>query len=94
MKKQKLIPLFGKVIISPDTAEEKTKSGIVLPDTAEKEKPHQGEVVAVAKAEKGKSVAVSVGDKVLYPEYGGDEIKINNEEFIIIEENKILAIIK
>ena len=77
-------------------SEEKTKSGIVLPDTA-KEKPQEGEVVAVGsgKTLDGRKVPldVNVGDKVLYKKYGPDEIKIDNVDYLILSEDDILAII-
>ena len=88
------MPLSGRAIIKPDSIEEKTKSGIVLPDTASKEKPHQGKVIAISENSKKDQSQVKIGDSVLYPEYGGDEIKINDEELIVIEIDKILAIIK
>lgn len=94
----KLKPLHDRVVIKPAKAEEITKSGIVIPDTADKEKPQEGEVIAVGegKRSEGKFVPmqVKVGDKVLYAKYGGDEIKIKNEEYLVVKEEDILAIIK
>ncbi|HEX67806.1 MAG TPA: co-chaperone GroES [bacterium] len=94
----KIEPLGDRVLVKPMEAEEKTKGGIVLPDTA-KEKPQQGEVVAVGKGktlENGetKPLAVKVGDKVLYGKYAGTEVTIDGEEYLIIREDDILAIIK
>lgn len=91
----KLQPLADRVVVKPSEKEEKTKSGIYLPDTV-KEKPQEGEVVAVGPGrlnEDGKRVAmdVKVGDKVLYAKYGGTEIKIDDEELIILRESDILA---
>jgi len=91
----KLQPLADRVVVKPSEKEEKTKSGIYLPDTV-KEKPQEGEVVAVGPGrlnEEGKRVAmdVKVGDKVLYAKYGGTEIKIDDEELIILRESDILA---
>ncbi len=91
----KLQPLADRVVVKPSEKEEKTKSGIYLPDTV-KEKPQEGEVVAVGPGrlnEEGKRVAmdVKVGDKVLYAKYGGTEIKIDEEELIILRESDILA---
>ncbi|MDX9872525.1 MAG: co-chaperone GroES [Clostridia bacterium] len=90
-------PLGDKVVVKPLAQEEKTKSGIVLPDTA-KEKPQQGEVVAVGSGkvlDNGQKVAleVKVGDKVIYSKYAGTEIKIDGEEVLILSERDIHAII-
>lgn len=94
----KLTPIGDRVLVKPEPAEEKTKSGIVLPDTA-KEKPQEGTVVAVGSGrilENGQKVPleVTVGDKVIYSKYGGTEVKISGEEFIILQERDILAIRK
>ena len=90
----KLTPLGDKVIVKPAPEEVKTKSGIVLPDSA-KEKPQEGTVVAVGsgKLEDGKKVPLelAVGDKVIYSKYGGTEIKVDGEELIILSERDILA---
>ena len=92
-------PLGDRVVIKPLEAEEKTKGGIVLPDTA-KEKPQEGKVVAVGKgkvSEEGKiqPLEVKVGDKVLYGKYSGTEINTKEgEELLILREEDILAIIK
>ena len=94
----KLKPLYGRVVVEPESAEETTKSGIVLPDTADKEKPQQGKVVAVAdyrlEGDKKKPMQLKVGNKVLYPKFGGDEIKIDDKEYMVLKEEDILAIIK
>ncbi|HOV68884.1 MAG TPA: co-chaperone GroES [Clostridia bacterium] len=90
-------PLFDRVVIKPITAEETTKSGIVLPGTA-KEKPQMAEVIAVGPGGKvdGKDITmqVKVGDKVLYSKYAGNEVKVDNDEVIIIRQNDILAIVE
>jgi len=91
----KLKPLADRLVVRPIEREEVTKGGIVLPDTA-KEKPQEGEVVAVGPgrlSEDGKRIAmeVKVGDRVIYAKYGGTEIKINDEELIILRESDILA---
>ena len=88
-------PLADRLVVRPIEKEEVTKSGIVLPDTA-KEKPQEGEVIAVGPgrlSEDGKRVAmdVKVGDVVIYAKYGGTEIKIDDEELIILRESDILA---
>ncbi|MCX7832217.1 MAG: co-chaperone GroES [Actinobacteria bacterium] len=93
----KLRPLEDRVVVKPIEAEEKTKSGIVLPDTA-KEKPQQGEVVAVGpgRYEDGQRIPmeVKVGDKVIYSKYGGTEVKIEGEEYIILSSRDILAVVE
>ncbi|MCM8781159.1 MAG: co-chaperone GroES [Candidatus Omnitrophica bacterium] len=95
----KIQPLGDYVVVRPLEAEEKTKGGIVLPDTA-KEKPQQGEVIAVGKGkllENGniQPPEVKVGDKILYGKYSGTEFNTKDgEEFLIIKEEDILAIIK
>jgi len=92
----KIKPLGDKVLLKQLESEEKTKSGIVLPDTA-KEKPQQGKVIAVGSGKiiEGKKVPleVKVGDVVLYKKYGPDEVKIDDEEYLILSEEDILAII-
>jgi len=94
----KIKPLADRILIKPLKAEEKTKGGIILPDTA-KEKPQEGKVVAVGKGktlESGKAepLEVKVGDKVLYGKYSGTEIKIDGEEHLIVKEEDILAIVE
>lgn len=93
----KIQPLGDRVLIKPLEAEEKTKGGIIVPDTA-KEKQQEGKVIAAGKGrtEDGKTVAleVKVGDKVLYGKYSGTEIKIDGEDMLIVKEEDILAIIK
>ena len=91
----KLQPLADRLVVKPTEKEEKTKSGIYLPDTA-KEKPQEGEVVAVGPGrttEDGKRIPMDlkVGDKVIYSKYGGSEIKIDDVEMIILRESDVLA---
>ncbi len=93
----KLKPLADRVVIKPAAAEEKTKGGIILPDTA-KEKPVIGEVVAVGPgkvADDGKKVSpeVKVGDKVLYGKYSGTEVTVEGEDYLIMRESDIFAIV-
>ena len=89
-------PLADRVIIKALPMEEKTKSGIYMPDTA-KEKPQEGEVIAVGpgKMEKGERVALDVktNDRVIYSKYAGTEVKYDGEEYLILKEADILAII-
>ncbi len=94
----KIKPLGDRILIKPLKAGEKTKGGIILPDTA-KEKPQEGKVIAVGKGktlESGKvePLEVKVGDKVLYGKYSGTEIKIESEEHLIVKEEDVLAIIE
>ena len=91
----KLQPLADRVVVKPTEREEKTKSGIYLPDTV-KERPQEGKVTAVGPgrlSEDGKRIAmdIKVGDTVLYTKYGGTEIKIDDEDLIILRESDILA---
>jgi chaperonin GroES len=90
-------PLADRVIVKALPTEEKTKSGIIMPDTA-KEKPQEGEVVAVGPGryeKKGNRIEmeVKVGDRVIYSKYAGTEIKSDGEEYLILKEMDILAII-
>jgi chaperonin GroES len=94
----KVTPLGDRVLVKPLEAQEKTKGGIILPDTA-KEKPQEGKVVAVGKgrvSDEGtlQPLEVKAGDKVLYGKYSGTEIKVDGEDHLIVREEDILAIIK
>ena len=91
----KLQPLGDRLVVKPMESEEKTKSGIYLPDTA-KEKPQEGKVIAVGPGkvtDDGKRIPVDVevGDIVIYAKYGGSEIKMEGEDYIILRESDILA---
>lgn len=92
MSKVNIKPLADRVIIEPATAEEKTSSGIIIPDTA-KEKPQKGSVVAVGKGKKDEPITVKVGDSVLYGKYAGTEITIDGNEYLIMRESDIFAIV-
>ena len=89
-----LEPLGDRVIVEPAEGEEKTPSGIVIPDTA-KEKPQEGKVLAIGpgRYEEGKLVPleVKVGDKVIYSKYGGTEVKVGGKDLLILSERDILA---
>ena len=92
-----LKPLGDRVIVKPKAPEEKTKGGIILPDTAQ-EKPMEGTIVAVGAgriADDGKKIAMELkaGDNILYGKYSGTEVKINDEEFLIMRESDVYAII-
>jgi len=98
-KHMQIKPLSDHVLIEPIKEEEKTKTGILLPDTAEKERPEQGRVVAVGpgkKDETGKiiSLEVKAGDRVLFTKYGPSEIKVEGKEYLIAKEEDILAILE
>ena len=95
----KINPLSDHILIEPLKREEKTKSGILLPDTAQAEKPEEGLVVAVGpgrKVSSGKIIPMSVkpGQKVLFTKYGPNEIKIDGKEYLIAREEDILAILE
>jgi len=92
-------PLSDHILIESIKGEEKTKGGILLPETAEKEKPEQGMVVAVGpgkKTDEGKIIPVDIraGQKVLFTKYGPNEIKVDGKEYLIAREEDILAIIE
>lgn len=94
----KLKPLGDRVIVEPMESEEKTKSGIVLPDTA-KEKPQEGKVIAVGEGKltddgKRLSMDVKVGDKIIFSKYGGTEINLDDKKYLILSSEDILAVIK
>lgn len=95
----KIKPLNGYVVIKPLAAEEVTKSGIVIPDTANKEKPQEGEVVAVADKNISPNgielpIEIKVGDKVLYGRYSGEDVKVEGVEYKIVEMTSVRAIVK
>ena len=93
----KIKPLGDRILIKSSEGKEKTKGGIVLPDTA-KEKPQEGEVIAVGEGKKdsdGKTIALTLkaGDKVLYGKYSGTEITVDDNEYLIMREEDIFAIL-
>lgn len=95
----KLKPLFNNVIVKTLKNEETTKSGIVLPDTIDKEKPEKGEVFACGTGkvlDNGQTLkmSVKVGDKVMFKKYSPDEIKIEGEDYLVLSESDIIAIIE
>ena len=94
----KLKPLGDRIVVKVLTQEEKTRGGIVIPDTA-KEKPQEGEVLAIGSGrvlENGQKLPLEVkkGDKVLFSKYGGTEVKIEGEELLILSERDVLAILE
>lgn len=92
MEKLSVQPLHDRVIVKPATAEQKTAGGIIIPDTA-KEKPQKGQVVAVGKGKKDEPMLVKVGDQVLYGKYSGTELQFEGQDYLIMRESDILAII-
>jgi chaperonin GroES len=94
----KLLPLADRVVVKSAVAEEKTKGGLIVPDTA-KEKPQKGEIIAVGPgkiSDDGKKIPmeVKVGDTILYGKYSGTEVTIDGEELLIMRESDIFAILK
>jgi len=94
-----IIPLGDRVVLKQISAEETTKAGIVLPATVEKEKPEQGEVVAVGKGRmlkdgKRAPLEVKVGDKVLFSRYSPTEVKVDKKDYLVVKEEDILAILE
>jgi chaperonin GroES len=97
MAKQNITPLFDNILVKPLKAEVKTAGGIYLPDSA-KEKPQIGEIMAIgegARDESGKIIpmVVKVGQKIMYAKWGGSEVKIDNEEWKLVKQSEILAIV-
>lgn len=90
--KLNVTPLHDRVIVKPAAAEEKTSSGLIIPDTA-KEKPQRGIVVAAGTGKKDEPVTVKTGDTVLYGKYAGTEIQVEGSDYLIMRESDILAII-
>ena len=95
----KIKPLNDKEVVKPLKQEEKTKSGIFLPDSAREEKPEQGEVVAVGTGKMldngtRASMSVKVGDRVLFTKYSPDEVEIEGIKYLVIEEEKILGVVE
>ncbi|MCD5396383.1 MAG: co-chaperone GroES [Candidatus Pacebacteria bacterium] len=95
----KIKPISNHILIEPIEEEEKTKSGILLPETAEKEKPQEGKVIAVGPGRKTSSgkiipLEVKVGDRVIFTKYGPTEIEIDEKKYLIAKEEDILAIIE
>jgi len=97
--KRKIIPLGDKVLVRTTEVETKTKSGSIIPDTVSRERPAQGIVVAVGEGrttDEGKMIApkVKVGDTIIFSKYGPDELKLDGEDYYILSESNILAVVK
>ena len=93
-KQLSIKPLGDRAVVVPTKEAEKTKSGIILPETVDKEKPAQGRVVAIGNGEKIKKSGLKKGDEVVYEKYAGTEFKIGGAEYKILKEEEILAILK
>jgi chaperonin GroES len=92
MAKVKIKPLADRVLIEPAAAEDKTAGGIIIPDTA-KEKPQKGTVVAVGPGKKDEPMTVKIGDSVLYGKYAGTEVTIDGNNYLIMRESDIVAVV-
>jgi len=92
MAKVNIKPLADRVLIEPMEAETKTASGIIIPDTA-KEKPQKGKVVAVGPGTKDEDMTVNIGDSVLYGKYAGTDLKFDGNDYLIMRQSDILAIV-
>ena len=86
-------PINDRVVVKPAPADEKTKGGIIIPDTA-KEKPQRGEVIAVGPGKDGEKMTVKKGDTILYGKYAGQELAYEGEDYLIMREDDILVILK
>ncbi|HYC80004.1 MAG TPA: co-chaperone GroES [Candidatus Binatia bacterium] len=87
-------PLGDRIVVKPIEMQETTASGIVLPDTIEKEKKAQGEVVAIGEGEKIQKLNLKVGDKVIYGKYSGDEVEVEKVEYKILKDEEVLAVMQ
>ena len=92
MTSVKIKPLSDRVLVKPNEAESKTASGLIIPDTA-KEKPQKGTVVAVGQGTKDEEMQVKVGDVVLYGKYSGSELNVDGEDYLMMRQSDILAVI-
>ncbi|SUZ56199.1 uncharacterized protein METZ01_LOCUS9053 [marine metagenome] len=90
MAKINFKPLADRVLVEPASAEEKTASGIIIPDTA-KEKPQKGKIIAIGNGTKENKITVKVGDQVLYGKYSGTELNINGVDYLIMKESDIFG---
>ncbi len=94
MKKISIKPIGDRIVVAPVKEADKTKSGIILPETADKEKPAQGKVISIGAGEKIKKSGIKKGDEVVFEKYAGTEFKIGNVEYKILKEDEILAILE
>jgi|UniRef100_A0A7C5Z3J1 chaperonin GroES len=96
---KRIQPIGGKILVEPAPKQKKTKTGIIIPDTASEERPQEGVIVALGtgkRNEKGELIpfTVKVGDRILFKRYSPDEFEIDSHKFLILEEDDILAVIK
>lgn len=92
MSQVKIKPIADRVLVEPLAAEQKTASGIIIPDTA-KEKPQRGKVIAVGKGKKDETMELKAGDEVLYGKYAGTEITIDGTDYLMMRQDDILAVV-
>jgi chaperonin GroES len=92
MAEVKIKPLADRVLVEPLAAEQKTASGIIIPDTA-KEKPQRGKVIAVGKGTKDDAMELKVGDEVLYGKYAGTEVTVEGKDYLIMRQSDVFAVI-
>ncbi|OGY45286.1 MAG: co-chaperone GroES [Candidatus Buchananbacteria bacterium RIFCSPHIGHO2_01_FULL_39_14] len=90
----KLRPLGNRVVVQPLSEEETTKSGIILPDTVDKEKKAEGKILAIGAGEKIQKLDLKIGDKVLFGKYAGEEVKVEEVEYKILSDEDVLAVIE
>ena len=93
MSKVNITPLADRVLVEPAAAEEKTASGIIIPDTA-KEKPQRGVIVAAGNGKKDEPLTVKTGDTVLYGKYAGTEIQMDEQDYLIMREDDVLGVVE
>jgi len=89
----KLKPLGNRVVVEPLTEEETTKSGIILPDTIDKEKKAEGKILAIGDGEKIKALGLKEGDTVLFGKYAGEDVKVGETEYKILSDEDVLAVV-
>jgi chaperonin GroES len=90
----KLRPLGDRIVVTPKTEEEVTKSGIVLPDTVEKEKKEEGTVVGIGSGEKIMKLGLKVGDTVMFGKYSGEDVEIDDVEYKVLKDEDVLAVLE
>jgi len=90
----KLKPLGNRVVVEPISEEETTKSGIILPDTVDKEKKAEGKIIAIGDGEKMQKLGLKTGDKVIFGKYAGEEVKVEKKEYKILSDEDVLAVIE
>jgi|SRR3989344_832691 len=93
-QKSKLRPLGDRVIVQPLTDEEKTKTGIILPDSVDKEKKAEGKIIAIGGGEKITKLNLKAGDRVIFGKYAGEEVKVDNVEYKILTDEDVLAVVE